>query len=64
MANTSLIEVQNFLKRVDYPATKEDLLEIARENGAKKEILSLIEDLSEDEFANPAEVSKGIGELV
>ncbi len=64
MANSSPIEVQKYLKGVDYPATKEDLLEKARHNGAKKEIISLIEELREDEFANPAEVSKGIGELV
>lgn len=64
MANSSPIEVQKFLKGVDYPATKEDLLEVARNNGAKKEILSILEDLKEDEFANPAEVSKAVGELV
>lgn len=64
MANSSPIEVQKYLKGVDYPATKKDLVEKARSNGAGKEILSLIEDLKEDEFANPAEVSKGIGHLV
>lgn len=64
MANSSPIEVQKFLKGVDYPATKEDLIDKARENGAKKEIISLIEDLKEDEFANPAEVSKAVGHLV
>jgi hypothetical protein len=64
MANSSPIEVQKYLKGIDYPATKKDLLEKARSNGANKEILSLIEDLKEDKFANPAEVSKGIGALV
>lgn len=64
MANSSPIEIQKFLKGVDYPASKEELIEIARDNGAKKDLLNLLEDLKEDEFANPAEVSKAIGELV
>jgi hypothetical protein len=64
MANSSPIEIQKFLKGVDYPASKDDLIEKARSNGAKKDLLTLLEDLKEDEFANPAEVSKAIGELV
>lgn len=64
MANSRPIEVQKFLKGVDYPAKKTDLIEKARENGAKKDIISLIEDLKEEEFANPAQVSKAVGQLV
>jgi hypothetical protein len=64
MANSSPIEVQKYLKGIDYPATKEDLIKTARRNGARKELISLLEELKEGEFANPAEVSKRIGELV
>lgn len=63
MANSSPIEVQKYLKGVDYPAKKEDLLQRARGNGAKKEILSIIEGLKEDQFNSPAEVSKAIGDM-
>lgn len=56
-------EVQKYLKGVDYPANKKDLLTKAKSNGAKKEILSILEGLREDEFANPAEVSKAVGDL-
>lgn len=64
MANSSPIEIQKYLKGVDYPASKEDLLEKARSNGAKNDILSILEDLKEDAFANPAEVSKAVGQVV
>lgn len=64
MANSSPIEIQKFLKGVVYPASKDDLVEKARSNGAKKELLSILEDLKEGTFANPAEVSKAVGQLV
>jgi hypothetical protein len=64
MANSSPIEIQKYLKGVDYPANKQDLIEKAKSNGAKKDLISILEDLKEDAFANPAEVSKAVGQLV
>lgn len=63
MARANPIEIQKFLKGMDYPARKNDLVKRARDNGAKKEVISILEGLKSDAFNSPAEVSKAVGEL-
>ncbi|WP_413174866.1 DUF2795 domain-containing protein [Anabaena azotica] len=64
MTKANPVELQKHLKGVDYPATKEELIEIATEQGADKQLLSLLEQLPEDEeYENPAELNKAIGEI-
>ena len=53
--------VQNFLKGVSYPATKEDLVKAARQNGAPKEVMEVIQGLGERDFGGPQEVMKAYG---
>lgn len=60
-ANAAPIEVQKFLKGVDYPAKKKDLISKAKQNRADGEVISLLEGLKEDAFNSPAEVSKALG---
>ena len=55
------IQVEKFLKGVDYPASKDDLVKMAEKNGADEEIRSTLQQLKEDKFGSPAEVSKAIG---
>ncbi|MFT3771337.1 MAG: DUF2795 domain-containing protein [Minicystis sp.] len=55
--------VQSYLKGVHYPANKNDLVTAARDNGAPKEIIELIQDLTEEEFGGPQDVMKAYGEL-
>lgn len=57
------IKVQKFLKGVNYPASKKVLIETAKRNKADQQVISLLERLKVDSFNNPAEVSKGIGEI-
>lgn len=55
--------VQKYLHDVDYPASKQDLLDQARRNSAPPEILDTIERLPEDQFGGPQEVMKGYGQI-
>jgi hypothetical protein len=50
--------VQNYLKGAQYPARKQDLISTARNNGAPKEIIELLERMPDDEFGGPQEVMK------
>lgn len=61
MANSSPIEVQKYLKGVDYPAKKEDLVEAAKKNGADQEICEMIEHLPNQEFEKPTDITKAMG---
>ncbi|AFZ25325.1 Protein of unknown function (DUF2795) [Cylindrospermum stagnale PCC 7417] len=64
MAKTNPVEIQKHLKGVDYPADKQELIDHARKQGADREILSLLEQLPEDEeYESPTELNKALGEI-
>ena len=55
------IDVQKNLKGVSYPASRDDLVTAARENGGNDDLIAELEGLDEDEFDSPAEVMKALG---
>lgn len=63
MATANPIEVQKYLKGVDYPAFRNDLVAHAEEQGADDEVLDLLEQIPDDEYETPADVSKAVGNL-
>lgn len=64
MATVNPISVQKYLKGMDYPATKDELIDHAEEQGADDAVLDLLEQLPDDEeFETPADVSKALGEI-
>ena len=52
------IEAQKYLKGMDYPARKQDLIAHAKSNDAPQEMIDDLERHSEDRFENPGEVQK------
>ncbi len=54
------IELQRYLKGAQYPATKDELLELADENDAPEEIVDAIRDVAEETFDGPDEVVEAI----
>lgn len=55
------IEVQRHLKGVTYPATREELLDAARDEDAPPEVEEALEGLSDEEqFDGPDEVMEAI----
>jgi hypothetical protein len=62
MANPrSAAELEKYLKGVDYPASKDDLISKARSNGAPQEVIDMINSLSESHFNSPIDVTKSFG---
>ena len=55
------IDVQKALKGADYPADKDALLELAKQNGADEDVMQALSALGDETFENPAAVSKAIG---
>lgn len=51
------IHMQKFLGGVDYPASKEDLLEHARRKGADEEVLRKLESIPSRTYDGPNAVS-------
>lgn len=55
------IDVQKALKGADYPAKKDVLLKLAKQNGAEEDVMEALAALGDEEFDSPAAVSKALG---
>ena len=53
-------EVQRYLKGVDYPATKDDLISTADENEAPDEVIEQLQSVNEEQFDGPEEVMEAL----
>lgn len=54
------IEVQKYLSGVDYPASKDQLIEHAEKKGAPKEIKDKLAAMPDGEYDGPDRVSKAV----
>ena len=54
----SSIEVRNILKNLNYPLMKKDIVQQAKKHGTSGEIIQILENLPDKEYANADEVSK------
>lgn len=55
--------IQKYLQFADYPATKDDLVHEAEEEGADEEVVKTLEELPEKDYKDPASVNKAIGRI-
>ena len=62
--NVSPAAVQKYLKGVEYPTSKNALIDAAKENDAPDDILKKIQQLPSNEFGGPQDVMKALGEIV
>jgi hypothetical protein len=63
MTRVNPIQVQKFLGGIDYPAKKDELLRRAEESGADEAVKETLQQLQQDEFNSPNDVSEAIGKL-
>jgi len=61
MASINPIQLQKYLKGVDYPASKADLVKKATQQGADEDARTALNDLPDETFDTPAAVSKALG---
>ncbi|MBC6457855.1 DUF2795 domain-containing protein [Actinomadura sp. HBU206391] len=54
----SFIEVQKHLSGMDYPATRDELVDHARKNGAPEGVIESLRRLPERQFDGPNAISK------
>jgi hypothetical protein len=60
MSDVNPIQIQKFLKGVDYPASKATLIENAKKMGADENVCASLEQLPEQEFEAPVDVSQAL----
>lgn len=61
MPNDNKNDVQKYLAGVDYPATKQDLLDVASDNDAPQEVIEALGTIDEKEYDSVADVTKELG---
>jgi hypothetical protein len=54
------IEVQKHLGGVDYPATKDEIVATASDNGAPSDIIEALESMDQEEFDGPSAVQAAL----
>lgn len=54
------IQVQQYLKGIDYPISKQGLIKYANDNGAPKEVLDTLEQISGKEYNGPTDLTHEI----
>ena len=55
------IDVQKHLKGVSYPASRDDLVRAAQDNGAPQEIVERLRGMGRGEFSGPDQVMAELG---
>jgi hypothetical protein len=63
LAAANPIQLQKHLKGIDYPVSKQQLIEHAKKHGADENAMEVFEQLPDQEYETPAEVSKAIGQI-
>ncbi|GAA5534887.1 DUF2795 domain-containing protein [Deinococcus aluminii] len=63
MAKINPIQLQKHLKGVDYPASKQDLVQAAEQNGADENVRAALDQLPDEQYQTPADVSKALGDV-
>lgn len=59
----SNVDLQRYLKGMDYPSKKDGLIQKAHENQAPRDVLDLLGNLPDREFKSVADVSRAAGEM-
>jgi hypothetical protein len=57
------VQVQKFLGGIDYPCSKQDLIDTAKGQGADKNVISTLEQLPDKNYDSPTDVTKAIGDI-
>jgi hypothetical protein len=61
MAKVNPIQVQKVVSGVNYPASKHNLNQWARQKGASQDMTSTLEQMPGDRYNSPNDVSQAIG---
>lgn len=55
-------EIAHAMKGIDFPATRQDLVNQAQRNGAPQTIIGRLQELPDEEFGNAAAVMEVVGQ--
>lgn len=56
------IQIQKFLRGVDYPSSRETLLSTAKKSGADNNVIEALEAIPDKEYDSPTAVSSAVSD--
>ena len=59
----SAAQIQLYLKGIDYPASKEEIVNHARSQGAPDNVMSYLTRLPERQYTRPTEIEQEFGKM-
>lgn len=62
MAQVNPAQLQSYISGVDYPCSKDDLIEHAIDQGADEDVIQMLQELPRETFNSPRDVSEALGE--
>lgn len=63
MSAVNPIQVQKFLSGMHYPASKDEIVDHAKSNGADEKVIQTLQQMPDDDFETAADVSQAIGRI-
>ncbi len=61
--HVSAAQIQKFLKGINYPAGKDEILDQARSNDAPENVMSVLEKLPSRTYNRPTEIEQEFGKM-
>lgn len=62
LGGQSPANISSYLGGIDFPADKKDIVDHVKGNGAKSDVIEVVEALPERQYETMADVMKGVGE--
>lgn len=56
-------EIEHYLKGMNYPAKKDDLISYAQNEGAPEDVIAVMQKLPDEEYESAASVASGVGKI-
>ncbi|MCE5197827.1 MAG: DUF2795 domain-containing protein [Armatimonadota bacterium] len=63
MGGQSPSNIAHYLKGINFPCNKQDIVDYAEDNNAPDEIVQVIEDLPDQEYSSMADLMQGVGQI-
>jgi len=61
--NIDPTDIQQALGGLDYPASKEELVQHARDNAAEEQVINFLERIEEGNYESPVEVQEELNKM-
>jgi hypothetical protein len=63
LGGRSPANIANFLEGINFPASKDELVNHAEDNNAPQEVIDVLDQLPDQEYTSMADVMSGIGQV-